>query len=273
MPGRTAEGPVENVYARRRRKTSRRAGEPAWDGGCPVSVVGADSMERGREPSGGLRGERTVMAKGVKIGVLLWVFWAMWIAGVSAQGRAERGDEETEGAAQSTGSRFSVGVKGFYHTFWKQGLLDNGGGEYGRPGLDTGSVDGLGGEVDLDYTWKPWAVFTFTAGAYQGGEGAHKIDVVTGYGLLTAKLQRVGEMADYYVGAGFGGYFSRMKADGTAYALKPGVHVLLGIRIHVDPRWSILIEDRAAFTSHANGGFGGLDLGGNFVLVGCSYHL
>jgi hypothetical protein len=42
------------------------------------------------------------------------------------------------------------------------------------------------------------------------------------------------------------------------------------MRVHVTPRWSILLEDRAAFTMRAEEGFGDLDLGGNFIMLGGS---
>jgi hypothetical protein len=78
-------------------------------------------------------------------------------------------------------------------------------------------------------------------------------------------------LADYYVGAGLGGYYSQIELDGTSDALKPGVHGVAGIRIHVAPSWSLLLEDRLAFTTRAEGGFNSLNLGGNFVLGGVQY--
>ena len=167
--------------------------------------------------------------------------------------------------------RFSVSGKFAYHTFWKQGLLENGE-DYGRPGLGVGNLTGVGGEIEFDYHWRPFMVFCATLGGYQGKSDHYKIEVLTGYLLATAKLQKVTHYADYYVGAGFGGYFSRMKADGTSYALQPGMHGLIGIRVRVTPAWSVLLEDRMAFTLHAEGGFGDLDLGGNFVMLGGSHH-
>jgi hypothetical protein len=163
--------------------------------------------------------------------------------------------------------RFSVSGKVSYHTFWKQGLLDNGE-AYGRPGLGVGSLTGVGGEVEFDYHLRPYIVLSGTLGGYQGKSDLYKIDILTGYVLATAKLQKVTRFADYYVGAGLGGYFSRMKADGTSHALKPGLHGLIGLRVHVAPKWSVLLEDRMAFTMHAEEGFGDLDLGGNFVMLG-----
>lgn len=45
--------------------------------------------------------------------------------------------------------RFSVSGKISYHTFWKQGLLENGE-DFGRPGLGVGDLAGVGGEVEFD---------------------------------------------------------------------------------------------------------------------------
>ena len=115
---------------------------------------------------------------------------------------------------------------------------------------------------------RPFLVVSGTLGGYQGKTDQYKIEILTGYALATAKLQKVTRFADYYVGAGVGAYFSRMKADGTSNALKPGLHGLIGLRVHVTPRWSVLLEDRMAFTFHAEEGFGDLDLGGNFVMLG-----
>jgi hypothetical protein len=126
----------------------------------------------------------------------------------------------------------------------------------------------VGGEVEFDYHLRPYIVLSGTLGGYQGKSDLYKIDILTGYVLATAKLQKVTRFADYYVGAGLGGYFSRMKADGTSHALKPGLHGLIGLRVHVAPKWSVLLEDRMAFTMHAEEGFGDLDLGGNFVMLG-----
>lgn len=201
-----------------------------------------------------------------KIGCFLALFILVFmsVADLSAQSAGEIGVEDE---TLSSPSRFSVSGKISYHTFWKQGLLKNGA-AYGRPGLGVGSLTGVGGEIELDYHWRPFMVFAVTLGGYQGKSNEHKVEVFTGYGLVTAKLQKVTRIADYYVGAGVGGYFSRMKADDTSYALKPGMHGLIGIRVHVTPAWSILLEDRLAFTMRAEEGFGDLDLGGNFLLLG-----
>ena len=206
-----------------------------------------------------------------KIGCLLVVFLLFSVGDLSAEDYPRSfGESGEEKGAQAPPPRFSVSGKVLYHTFWKQGLLDNGD-AYGRPGLGTSDLAGFGGEFDFDYHWKPFAVFTATLGGYQGSTGEHKIDIITGYFLGTAKLQKSGRIADYYVGAGVGGYFSRIDADGTANALKPGVHCLLGIKVHVTQRWSVFLEDRLALTMRAGGGFGDLDLGGNFLLLGGSY--
>lgn len=164
--------------------------------------------------------------------------------------------------------RFSVSGKILYHTFWKQGLLENGE-DYGRPGLGVGDLAGVGGEVEFDYHFRSFMVFSGTLGGYQGKSDQYDIDILTGYVLATAKLQKVNRFADYYVGAGVGGYYSRMKGDGTTNALKPGLHFLIGIRVHVTPKWSILLEDRMAFTFRVEE-FGDLDLGGNFLMLGGS---
>ena len=168
-------------------------------------------------------------------------------------------------------SRFAVYGKILYHTFWKQGLLNFNGEVYGRPGLGVSDLTGMGGEIEFDYHWRPYLVFAATLGGYQGKSGKYNLDIVTAYVLGTAKLQKTGRIADYYVGAGFGGYFSRMDADGTANALKPGMHGLLGINFHVTPKWDILLEDRLALTLSAEEGFGDLDLGGNFLMLGAGY--
>ncbi len=167
--------------------------------------------------------------------------------------------------------RFSISGKVTYHTFWKQGLLKNGA-DFGRPGLGVSSLSGVGGEFEFDYHLKPFLVLSATVGGYQGKTEQYKIDIITGYVLATAKIQKVTRLADYYVGAGLGGYFSRIKAEGTSNALKPGIHGLVGIRFHVTPKWSILLEDRLALTMRAEEGFGDLDLGGNFVMLGGSRH-
>ena len=212
-----------------------------------------------------------------KIGCLLVVFLLFLVGDLSADdylgrfgGRGDFGDSGEEEGAQAPPPRFSVSGKFLYHTFWKQGLLDNGD-DYGRPGLGTSDLAGVGGEFDFDYHWKPFVVFTATLGGYQGGSDDERIDIITGYFLGTAKLQKSGRIADYYLGAGVGGYLSRIEADGTAHALKPGIHMLFGIKVHVTPRWSIFLEDRMAITMRAGGGFGDLDLGGNFLLLGGSY--
>lgn len=202
-----------------------------------------------------------------RIGFLLMAILFLAVGDLWAQPTYENEFEQEE--ATPSPYRFSVSGKASYHTFWKQGLLDNGE-AYGRPGLGVGSLTGVGGEVEFDYHFRPFMVFSGTLGGYQGKSSQYKVDILTGYALATAKLQKVTRLADYYVGAGLGAYFSRMKADGTSYALKPGLHGLIGLRVHVTPKWSILLEDRLAFTIHAEEGFGDLDLGGNFVMLGGS---
>ena len=203
-----------------------------------------------------------------KIGCLLAVFVLVAVGDLSAQPYFER---EPEPETSPSPHRFSVSAKVAYHWFWKQGLLKNGA-EYGRPGLGVSDLAGVGGEIEFDYHWKPFLVFSGTLGGYQANSDAYDIDLITGYVLATAKLQKTTHFVDYYVGAGFGGYFSRMKAEGTSYALKPGLHGLVGMRFHVTPVWSILLEDRLAFTMTAEDGFGDLDLGGNFLMLGASHH-
>jgi len=203
-----------------------------------------------------------------KIGCLLAVFLLVAAGDLSAQPYY---DSKFESETISFPHHFSVSGKVAYHTLWKQGLLKNGA-DYGRPGLGVSSLSGMGGEIEFDYHWKPFMVFSGTLGGYQGKTDQYKIDLLTGYVLATAKLQKMTGFADYYVGAGLGGYFSRIKAEGTSYALKPGLHGLVGMRFHVTPGWSILLEDRVAVTMRAEEGFGDLDLGGNFVMLGGSHH-
>lgn len=200
-------------------------------------------------------------------GLFFVFFMALGLAVQGAQASQETGEKDD---GQESSYRFFLNVKGAWHTFWSAGLFEHGA-EYGRPGLGANDMQGLGGEVDLDFQFRHYLVFTATVGAYEGSANQYDIDVITAYGLLTAKLQNVGNMADYYVGLGLGGYFSRMSADGTSYTFKPGAHGLVGIRFHLTPSWDLLLEDRLAFTLRAKGGFGDLDLGGNFVLLGCSY--
>jgi len=199
-----------------------------------------------------------------KIGFLLVAILLLAVGDLWAQPTHESSFEPEE--ADTSTRRFSVSGKISYHTFWKQGLLDNGE-AYGRPGLGVGSLTGVGGEFEFDYHLRPYIVFSGTVGGYQGKTDQYKIDILTGYALATAKLQKVTRFADYYVGAGVGAYFSRMKGEGTTHALKPGLHGLIGLRVHVAPKWSVLLEDRMAFTFRVEE-FGDLDLGGNFVMLG-----
>lgn len=202
-----------------------------------------------------------------KIGFLLVAILLLAVGDLWAQPSYESSFEPEE--TTPSPYRFSVSGKILYHTFWKEGILDNGE-AYGRPGLGVGDLSGVGGELEFDYHFRPFMVFSGTLGGYQGNADLYKIEILTGYFLATAKLQKVTRLADYYVGAGLGAYFSQMKADGTSNALKPGLHGLIGIRIHVAPKWSVLLEDRLAFTMHAEDGFGDLDLGGNFLMLGGS---
>jgi hypothetical protein len=206
-----------------------------------------------------------------KTGLLLVGCVLISAGDVSADYMRSFGQQGEEDTAQSAPRRYSVSGKLGYHTFWKTGLLENGD-AYGRPGLGVGNLAGLAGEIEFNYKWRPFLVFAATLGGYQGKTDQYNIDIFTGYVLGTAKLQKSGRIADYYLGAGIGAYFSRMKAEGTSTALKPGFHGLIGITFHVTRRWDIVLEDRMAFTVHAEEGFGDLDLGGNFVLLGCAYN-
>jgi hypothetical protein len=203
-----------------------------------------------------------------KIGFLLVAILLLAVGDLWAEPTYENRFEPEE-TKETSPHRFSVSGKITYHTFWKQGFLDDGE-AYGRPGLGVSNLTGVGGEIEFDYHFRPFMVFSGTLGGYQGKTDLYNIEILTGYVLATAKLQKVTRFADYYVGAGLGAYFSQMKADGTSNALKPGVHALLGIRVHVTPKWSVLLEDRLAFTFPAEDGFGDLDLGGNFVMLGGS---
>lgn len=208
--------------------------------------------------------------RGAKTGCLIVIFLLFSAGDLSADYLRSFGGSGEEAETLPSPPRFSLYGKAVYHTFWKQGLLDNGE-AYGRPGLGVSDLAGFGGEIEFNYHWRPYLVFAGTLGGYQGTSDAYKIDIFTGYLLATAKLQKAGRIADYYLGAGLGAYFSRLEADGTASALKPGIHGLIGINIHVTPKWDILLEDRLAFTLHAEEGFGDLDLGGNFLMLGAGY--
>jgi hypothetical protein len=89
---------------------------------------------------------------------------------------------------------------------------------------------------------------------------------------LSVKLQQPTRIVDYYVGTGIGAYLCRVSnPTDSAIALQPGIHALIGMRFHVADHWSILVEDRVAFTLRATGLFYNLDLGGNFLYLGTSY--
>jgi len=186
-----------------------------------------------------------------------------------------RAAEETQqdipdAAATASRSAFALGVKMGWHWFFEQGVLTYSSNPY--YGVSAGDLQGLNGELDFDYFFREWLVFTATAGGYGANLSRYSQDYITGYGLLSAKLQRPGNWADYYVGAGVGGYLSRVSNEvDTAYALQPGLHVLLGIRFHLTREWSLLLEDRAAFTLMAQGLFKSLNLGGNHLFLGTSY--
>jgi len=175
-----------------------------------------------------------------------------------------------ENPATVARSPFALSVKMGWHWFWNSGVF-----KYSsQPYYDVSASDlqGPNGELDLDYFFREWLVFTVTAGGYGANLSKYSQDYITGYGLLSAKLQRAGGFVDYYVGAGIGAYLSRVSNQvDTAYALQPGVHALLGLRFHVTPAWSVLLEDRVAFTLKAQGLFESLDLGGNHLFVGGSY--
>lgn len=201
---------------------------------------------------------------------LLVLFLLLSAGDLSADYLRSFGGSGEEAEKPPPPTRFSVYGKILYHTFWKQGLLNNGE-AFGRPGLGVGDLTGMGGEIEFDYHWRPYVVFAATLGGYQGKSDQYQIDIFTGYVLGTAKLQKTGRIADYYIGAGLGGYYSRLEAEGTANALKPGMHGLIGLNVHVTPKWDILLEDRVAVTLRAEEGFGDLDLGGNFLLLGAGY--
>ena len=172
--------------------------------------------------------------------------------------------------AREPAYRLFLNVKGAWHTLWKAGLFEHSA-DYGRPTLGANDMQGIGGEAEVELLLKRYFLVSATLGAYEGSASKFDVSLISGYGLITAKLQNPGELADYYVGLGLGGYLTRLSADGTATALQPGAHAVAGIRIHLAPSWSLLVEDRLAFTLRAKGGFGNVDLGGNFALLGCSY--
>lgn len=201
-------------------------------------------------------------------GLLLSLSLVLTVATVaSAQDSKEGGEMNASPSAQHP---LFLNVKGAWHSFWKSGVFLHGE-AYGRPGFDAGDLQGIGGEVEVDYQIRKFLLLSAAAGAYEGNSDRHDVTLITAYGLATAKLQNTQKYADYYVGLGVGAYFGHMDADGTSVALKPGVHGVAGVRIHLTPDWSVLLEDRLAFALRAKGGFGDIDLGGNFVLLGCSY--
>jgi hypothetical protein len=178
--------------------------------------------------------------------------------------------DSVENTATTARSPFAISAKMGWHWFWNTGVF-----LYSfHPYYDVSSSDlqGLNGELDFDYFFREWLVFTVTTGGYGASLSKYGQDYITGYGLLSAKIQRTGPFVDYYVGAGFGAYLARVSNNvDTAYALQPGIHALLGMRFHVTPAWSILLENRFAFTLKAQGLFSSLDLGGNHLFLGGSY--
>ncbi len=184
---------------------------------------------------------------------------------------AEPLDRNSEGdMVEDRPSRFSLALKGVYHTFWSQGLLAHGQ-EHGLPGLSAMDLSGPGLEFDFDFDGPSYLVFSATVGAYQGVSTENDIDLYTIYGLGTLKLVNQTQYVDYYTGVGLGVYYCNMEASDKVDSLKPGVHLLVGLRIPLSPNWSILLEDRLAFSQKAKGGFKDMNFGGNFGLLGCSY--
>ena len=167
-------------------------------------------------------------------------------------------------------SAFGLSVKMGWHWFFKLGVFEDAADPY--YGVKPSDMQGPNGEVDLDYFFREWLVFTVTAGGYGASLSEYSQNYLVGYGLLSAKIMRPGSFVDYYVGAGGGAYLARVTNPvDTAYALKPGGHALIGMRFHVAPHWSVLIENRVAFTDKAGGLFKSLDLGGNHLFAGASY--
>ena len=77
-----------------------------------------------------------------KIGLLLVTILLLAVGDLWAQPVHQSAFEPEE--PDLSPRRWSVSGKVSYHTFWKQGLLDNGE-AYGRPGLGVGSLTGVGG--------------------------------------------------------------------------------------------------------------------------------
>ena len=179
--------------------------------------------------------------------------------------------EEEEAPVEDSSSRVSIGLKMAYHLFWSQGLLAHGE-DHGLPNLTANDLSGPGIELDVDFDWGSYLILSMTVGAYQGISTENNIDLYTAYGLGTVKIINRTQYADYYTGLGLGVYYGNMEAGDTVDSLKPGVHVLVGIRIPLTSQVSLLLEDRVAFSQKAKGGFKDMNLGGNFALLGCSYH-
>jgi len=198
--------------------------------------------------------------------VLAFLVWGCALTPTSAVAADPGGG----GPGGDSSYRVLLNVKGCWHTFWKTGLFEHSA-DYGRPTLGASDMQGFGGEVEAEVLFRRYFLLAATVGAYEGSASRFDVNLITAYGLVTAKLQNPGKLADYYVGLGLGGYLSRIRADGTALSLQPGAHAVVGIRVHLTPAWSLLLEDRLAFSLRAKGGFGNLDLGGNFALIGGSY--
>jgi len=179
--------------------------------------------------------------------------------------------QSVEGEEIDSLSPFALSLKLGWHWFWRMGVLKTAS-MHPVYGVGVGDMQGFTGEVDFDWFFRDWLVFTATAGGYCARLSQYDQNYMTGYGLLSAKLQRTGPYADYYVGTGLGLYLSRVSNPvDSAIALQPGIHALAGIRIHVTDHWSVLLEDRVAFTLRATGLFKNMDLGGNFLYLGTSY--
>jgi len=234
---------------------------------CALSLFALFGARSIRQRNHKLKAESGEMMKRIP-GLLLLLFLILFGATVaSAQDSQEAGEKDR---APSDQRPLFLNVKGAWHSFWSSGVFRNGA-AYGRPGFDAADMQGVGGEVEVDYQIRKYLLFSAAVGGYQGNSERHNVSLITAYGIATAKLQNKMKSLDYYAGLGVGGYFTYLDADGTSNAFQPGVHGVVGVRIHLTPAWSLLLEDRVAFTMRAKSGFGDIDLGGNFVLLGCSY--
>ncbi len=173
--------------------------------------------------------------------------------------------------AENTPSKFSVGLKVAHHMFWGHGLFVQGE-KFGMPNLSASDLAGPGFELDFDFDWRSSLVFSATAGGYQGTNTEYNIDLYAVYVLGALKIVRQTKYVDYYTGFGFGIYYCSLEANERISTQQPAIHILVGLRIPISTSWSILLEDRIAFSQRANDGFKGMNLGGNFGLFGVSYH-